>query len=125
MNSYNATANLGADPEMRTLPDGKKVCNLRLAIRDRDNTIWLRATLWDRKAEIAAEYLQKGDRVSFTGALKQRTWEDSAGNKRTETEVTIFDFDLPPRSDSAGSSAAPSPRPPAAPAPAADAEIPF
>ena len=88
--------NLGADPELKSTPNGAAVANLSLATIDtwKDNdgnkqerTEWHRVIVWKKLAEITAEYLKKGSKVYFEGRLQTRSWEDKDGVKRYTTEV--------------------------------------
>lgn len=75
-------ARLTHDPDSRFTPSGKQVTNLRLAVDvgwgDNKKTMWVRATAWEKKAEIAAEYLEKGRQVYIEGELTP----DDSGNPR-------------------------------------------
>ena len=87
---------LGKDPEIRYMPNGKAVCNLSVATNEewtdkqtgerRKATEWHRVTLFDRGAEIAAEYLVKGAACYFEGKIKTRDYEKD-GVKRYVTEI--------------------------------------
>jgi single-strand DNA-binding protein len=89
--------NLGRDPEVRYLPSGAAVCNLRLATtrswKNKDSgerqeeTEWHTVSLFDRQAEIAGEYLKKGRSVYIEGRLRTRKWTDKEGQERYSTEV--------------------------------------
>ena len=70
--------NLGRDPELRYTPGGLAVANFPLAAnrRYRDNqgeqvkeTVWFKVTLWERQAEIANQFLQRGSQVMIRGRL--------------------------------------------------------
>ena len=88
---------LGADPETRAFSDGTMVCNLRLATseswRDRnkgerkESTEWHRVVLYRRLAEIADQYLRKGDLIYIQGRLRTKKWTDKAGLERYTTEI--------------------------------------
>jgi single-strand DNA-binding protein len=89
--------NLGRDPEVRYLPSGSALCNLRLATtrtwknkdsgERQDETEWHTVVLFDRQAEIAGEYLKKGRPVYIEGRLRTRKWTDKEGQERYSTEV--------------------------------------
>jgi len=100
MANYNKVilmGNLTRDPELRYIPNGTAVVNLRLAInrrfRDRnsgeqkDEVCYVTAVVWDKQAELCNQYLQKGKPVFIEGRLQSRTFEDSSGNKRSVLEV--------------------------------------
>ncbi len=87
---------LGRDPEMRYTPSGTAIATLNLATsetyKDRDgnkqeHTEWHRVVLWDRKAEIAGEYLRKGSMAFIEGRLQTRKWTDKEGQERYTTEI--------------------------------------
>ena len=93
MNSVNIIGRLGRDPELRYTPSGKAVCELNLAVDDgwgeNKKTAWIGCVLWDKKAELAAQHLHKGDQVGITGRLTQDSWDDKeTGKKQTKTKVT-------------------------------------
>ncbi len=90
--------NLGADPESRYMPNGDQVVTLRLATTDawkdkatgekKEATEWHRVVLWRKLAEIAAQYLKKGQQVYIEGQLKTRKWTDKEGQDRYTTEIS-------------------------------------
>jgi single-strand DNA-binding protein len=95
--------NLGADPEIRSLPSGERVANLRVATseswRDRatgerkEKTEWHRVAIFnDNIAKVAENYLRKGSKVYIEGALQTRKWTDQSGQERFSTEVVIQKF---------------------------------
>lgn len=89
--------NLGSDPEIRYMPNGTAVANLRLATSEswrdkasgeqKELTEWHRVVLYRRLAEIAGEYLRKGAKVYLEGRLRTRKWQDQAGQERYTTEI--------------------------------------
>ena len=93
--------NLGRDPELRYTPQGTAVCNFSMATTEKrkdktgefqDVTTWFRVTLWDKKAEVASKYLQKGSQVYIEGRLKLDEWTDRDGNTRYTLDVTATDM---------------------------------
>jgi len=98
--------NLVADPEMRTTPSGQHVCSLRVATNrmwtDKDGakqqkTEFHSVVLWRRLAEIASQYLKKGNLVLIEGRLETRSWDDPSGNKRYRTEIIAENMQMGPR----------------------------
>lgn len=82
--------NLGADPEVKHLDSGTTVARLRIATgesyRDRDGnrqerTEWHNVVLWRRLAEVAEQYLNKGDQVYIEGRLQTRSYEKDGVTK--------------------------------------------
>ncbi|MGD2216835.1 MAG: single-stranded DNA-binding protein [Gemmatimonadales bacterium] len=93
--------NLGADPEIRTTPQGSRVTTLSVATNRRwqnrsgemqEDTQWHRVVAWNKLAEIVEQYLKKGDRVYIEGRLQYRQWEDQNGQKRYTTEIVANDM---------------------------------
>jgi single-strand DNA-binding protein len=89
---YNKTTligNLGANPELRTTPNGKSVCNFTVATNDRfsDKPEWHRIVVWGKVAEACAQHLAKGRTVCVEGKIQYRKWEDREGQTRYTTEI--------------------------------------
>jgi single-strand DNA-binding protein len=104
INKVILVGNLGQDPQSRAMPSGKAVVNLRIATTDqwrdkqtgenKENTEWHTVVMFDRLAEIAAEYLRKGSQVYIEGRLRTRKWQDKEGNDRYSTEVVANDMQM-------------------------------
>jgi single-strand DNA-binding protein len=95
--------NLGKDPELKHTGSGTAVATMTVATNERfkdkngewqDRTEWHNVVLWQRLAEIAAEYLKKGRSVYVEGRLQTRSWEDKQGQKRYTTEIVASDLVL-------------------------------
>ena len=96
LNKVILIGNLGADPEIREMPDGTKMAKFSIATTERyknregeqiSNTEWHNIVLWRRTAEVAQKFLRKGDSVCIEGKLKTRSWEDEKGIKKYATDV--------------------------------------
>lgn len=94
--------NLVDDPELRFTPSGAAVAKFRIASTprtfDRQSNEWkdaeslfLTCNVWRQPAENVAETLRRGMRVIVQGQLKQRSYETSAGEKRTVFEIEVTD----------------------------------
>ncbi|MFH9739106.1 single-stranded DNA-binding protein [Streptomyces roseolus] len=92
--------NLVDDPELRFTPSGAAVAKFRVASTprtfDRQTNEWkdgeslfLTCSVWRQAAENVAESLQRGMRVVVQGRLKQRSYEDNQGVKRTVFELDV------------------------------------
>jgi single-strand DNA-binding protein len=88
--------NLGRDPELRYTAQGTPVCSFSMATNERrkdkngemqDQTTWFRITLWNRLAETASQYLQKGRQVYIEGRLRVEEYIDRDGKPRHSLEV--------------------------------------
>jgi len=96
LNMTQIIGHLGRDPEVRYTPEGTAVAKLAVATnetwKDKDGekqerTEWHRVVLFDKKAEIAAEYLKKGSLVYLQGRLQTRKWQGDDGQDRYTTEI--------------------------------------
>jgi single-strand DNA-binding protein len=102
--------NLGADPEVRYMPNGGAVATIRLATSEtwkdqsgqqQERTEWHRVVLFRRLGEIAGEYLKKGARVYIEGSLRTQQWEKN-GEKRFTTEIVANDMQMLDRAGGGG-----------------------
>ncbi|WP_249695135.1 single-stranded DNA-binding protein [Stappia sp. WLB 29] len=103
VNKVILVGNLGADPEVRRMQDGRPVVNLRIATsetwRDRssgerkERTEWHRVVIFNEGlAKVAENYLRKGSKVYVEGQLQTRKWQDQSGQERYSTEVVLQGF---------------------------------
>jgi len=121
--------NLGRDPEMRYMPSGDAIANLRIATTDKykdrggemqEVTEWHSVAFFGKTAEVCGQYLKKGSQVYVEGSLRTRKWQDKDGNDRYTTEIRgdrmqmlggrggggggMTDYDAPPSESSMPSS---------------------
>ena len=104
INKVILVGNLGADPETRYMPSGSAVTNLSVATSEswkdkqtgeqKERTEWHKVAMFNRLAEIAAEYLRKGSQVYIEGKLRTRKWQDRDGNDRWTTEVIADEMQM-------------------------------
>ncbi len=103
VNKVILVGNLGADPEVRTLPSGNKVVNLSVATSDswrdknsgerKEKTEWHRVVIFSEGlARVAEQYLRKGSKVYLEGALQTRKWQDQSGQDKYSTEIVLQGF---------------------------------
>lgn len=108
MNGINIVSiggNLGRDPELRKTSTGKVVAELSIACNrgpkradgTEEQTDWIRATLWEKQAELAGRYLHKGDPVLVEGSLRVDSWTDKEENRRYKTYVAARRVHFLPR----------------------------
>ena len=95
--------NLGQDPEVRYMPNGKAVANITVATSEswkdqqgqlQERTEWHRCAMYARLAEIAGEDLKKGSKVYLEGRLQTREWQDQQGQKRYTTEIIVNEMQM-------------------------------
>jgi single-strand DNA-binding protein len=103
VNKVILVGNLGADPEVRQLPSGEPVVNLRVATSEswrdknsgerKEKTEWHRVVIFNENlAKVAEKYLRKGSKVYLEGALQTRKWTNKEGQEQYSTEVVLQKF---------------------------------
>ncbi len=100
LNKVILIGNLGKDPEVRRLPSGEPVVNLRIATSEswrdkqtgerREKTEWHAVVIFNEQlAKVAENYLKKGMKVYLEGALQTRKWQDQSGADKYTTEIVL------------------------------------
>ena len=103
VNKVILVGNLGKDPEVRRMQDGRPVVNLSVATSDtwrdkatgerRERTEWHRVVIFNENlCRIAEQYLKKGSKVYLEGSLQTRKWQDQQGVEKYTTEVVLRGF---------------------------------
>lgn len=96
VNKVILVGNVGRDPDVQSTAAGTKVAHLSLATSRRlpkndaveERTEWHRLTLWDRLAQIAEEYVRKGDRLYVEGRMEYGSFEKNGATIPT-AEVQV------------------------------------
>ena len=92
VNKFIGIGNLGKDPELRFMPDGKAVCNFSIAISEKykdksgeskEVTEWVNVAFFGKLAEIAGEYLKKGSKVYIEGKMKTEKYSKDGVDRYT------------------------------------------
>ncbi len=91
--------NAGRDPDVQTTGGGTKVAHLSLATSRRvprnggyeERTEWHRLTLWDKLAQLAEEYVRKGDRLYVEGRVEYGSFEKNGVTVPT-AEVRVYEL---------------------------------
>jgi single-strand DNA-binding protein len=104
LNRVTLLGNVGKDLEVKFTPQGTAVAKFSIATNDRykdksgewqDKTEWHNITAWARLAEIAGEYVKKGQQVYVEGKLQTRSWDDkTSGQKKYMTEIVASELIL-------------------------------
>lgn len=96
INQATLIGNTGKDPEIRTTSTGKKVATFSLATsenRKNDSgekittTMWHNIVAWSPLAEVAEQYIKKGQQLFIQGRINYRDYTDRDGNTRHITEI--------------------------------------
>lgn len=104
INKVIIVGNLGRDPEMRYTPSGSPVTSFSVAVsrrwrtpegENREETEWFNVECWNKLAETANEYLQKGRQVFIEGRFRTESWDDkNTGEKRYRTKVVANEMQM-------------------------------
>ena len=109
MNSVVLIGNMTTDVELREFGPEKQLATFGLAV-DRGGkdsaTDFFRISVWDRQAQVCADYLAKGRKIALEGRLKYRTWEDEV-KKRSAVEVVAYRVEFLPTSTASGAEVVP------------------
>lgn len=102
-NSVQLIGNLGMDPEVKEMNNGKKMAKLSIATKesyvDADgkkvtDTQWHHLVAWGNNAKIAEQYLEKGREVVVEGRLVHRNYDDKEGVTHYITEIVVNEIVL-------------------------------
>src|ERR1700684_2076613 len=107
------TGNLTRDPELRSLPSGTSVCDLRVAVNTRrkngatgdweDKPNYFDVKVWGAQGDTGSRFLSKGRPVAVQGRLEWREWESQDGQKRQAIDIIADSVQfLGGREDAAG-----------------------
>src|SRR6188472_172940 len=103
VNKVILVGNLGQDPDVKRLPSGDPVVNLRIATsetwRDRNSGERKEKTEWhsvvvfnEGLCKVVEQYVKKGAKLYIEGALQTRKWQDQQGADRYSTEIVLQGF---------------------------------
>lgn len=98
-----ATGNLTADPELRYTPQGKAVCEFKVAVNlgygEYAYTEYLRCVAWEKRGEFVNQYFTKGSGIVLELQMKTESWEDKeTGEKKYMAKWTVNEAMFPPSS---------------------------
>ena len=112
VNKVILVGNCGRDPEIRYLPSGQAVANVSVATSSRrkdknsgetiEDTQWHRVTFYDRLAEIAGEYVKKGQPIYVEGRLKYGKYTDQSGVEKNTVDIIATEMQLLGRREGMG-----------------------
>ncbi len=95
MSSFNKitiVGNLGVDPSVRFLADGKPVCNFSVAVNekrgDKEEVQWFKVAVFGNQAEPCGQYLAKGRQVLVEGRISLEKWKGKEGDEMADLKIT-------------------------------------
>ena len=104
VNKVILVGNLGADPDVRYMPNGDQVTTVRLATTEswkdknsgekREITEWHRVVFYRKLAEIVGQYTKKGSQLYVEGRIRTRKWQDKDGQDRYTTEIEGLELQM-------------------------------
>ena len=104
LNKVSLIGYLGANPEIRFLPDGTATMTLSLATTEKwkdkntgqikEQTEWHRLVFYKKLAEIANQYLKKGSLIFVEGKLHTKKWVDQNKIERYTTEIVVREMQM-------------------------------
>ncbi len=99
VNKVFLVGNLAADPDVKATPKGTYVANMRLATNSytgkdddgnaREQTEFHNLVAFGKLAEFAGQYLHKGRLLYADGRVQTNSWQDTAGQTHSRTEVIV------------------------------------
>ncbi|MDT8716116.1 single-stranded DNA-binding protein [Clostridium sp. 19966] len=100
MNRIFLVGRLTKDPEKKVFEENDKVMARFIMAVDKEyknsngekQTDFIPVVLWGKRAEVALEYLKKGDMISLCGKLNCRSYDDDQGVRRYISEVIAESF---------------------------------
>jgi single-strand DNA-binding protein len=110
LNKAIVLGNLTQAPEVKNTTNGNNVASFTIAT----NRVWKdqqgqkqqqaefhNIVAWGRLAEIAGQYLTKGQLCMVEGRIQTRSWDDQSGNRHWKTEIVAENFQMGPRTNNA------------------------
>lgn len=98
LNNFTFTGRLVKDALMKTLPTGKQLLELNVAINtgygDYKKTLFVKVNVWGTRGEKIASFLKKGGLVGVAGSLDKNIWTDRDGIEHAEFLVNAADIQL-------------------------------
>lgn len=107
INEVFVAGNVTRDPELRETDGGASIMNFGIAVNDyaknEDYTNFFDVTMFGPQAEVLADIIKKGMKLTIHGKLRYSSWENKDGERRSKVEIIGREVELPPRGDSGDS----------------------
>lgn len=109
MNKTILIGRITKDPELRTTPNNRSVCQFTIAVNrtytneeGKREADFINCVVWDKQAENFARYQKKGNQIAVEGRIQTRNYDDNSGKKVYVTEIFVSNISF---LDSKGNSA--------------------
>lgn len=101
MNRVNLCGRITRDIELKTTQSGKKYIQFTIACdngKDKEGNKleadFVNCVAWERRAEVIAEYVKKGDRFLVAGQFKTDKYETDSGENRYRSYVLVREYEF-------------------------------
>lgn len=103
--------NLTRDPEQRVTQNGAKVASFSVAVNrvyknaageNTEEVSYINCAAWGKLCDTIMTYAKKGSGVLVSGRLRQHSWDDQSGQKRSAVEIVVEDFNFVGGSNNGG-----------------------
>ena len=101
LNKVMLIGRLGADPDVRNIPDGTNIARISIATNEvwrdksgnlQERTEWHKVVFFGQQATTIGEWTKKGSKIYVEGSLRTDKWQDKSGNDRYTTEIRARSF---------------------------------
>ena len=105
INTITITGRCTNAPELRSLKGDKNkdagyVAEVNIAVnKDKDTVFFFPVVAWGNTAKALAEYVDKGDKITVSGYLAYKSWENDAGEKRCRTYINANSIEFMTRAE--------------------------
>ena len=105
INTITITGRCTNAPELRSVKVGKTkdegyAAEVNIAVnKDKDTVFFFPVVAWGSTAKALAEYVDKGDKITISGYLAYKSWENDAGEKRSRTYINANSVEFMTKSE--------------------------
>jgi single-strand DNA-binding protein len=100
MNNITIIGNLGQDPEVKYFESGKVKASFSVGVKSwdfaekKDKTNWFNVEAWEKKAQLAGDYLKKGSKIAINGSMEQQKYTNNEGIEKTKYYIRTNEIEL-------------------------------
>lgn len=106
LNQANLIGRVGKTVELRYISNGNPCTSFSIATSEtwknkegtkQEKTTWHNIVIFGKLAEIANQYVKKGDMLYLSGKIENRSYDDKDGNKKYISEIIASEMKMFPR----------------------------
>lgn len=98
MNTISLVGNICRELESKVIGDNMTITKTAIAVnkkvKGQDKAMFLDVTFFGKTADVANQYVSKGDKIALTGSLEFEQWEDKQGQKRSKHSMAVNQMTL-------------------------------